>query len=736
MSEIQTRSQTPQIVRYAGQPARSAGGAPAAGGITGRDVWRIMRKRKWLIILPTILFTVLSAVLTLLWLRYAPFWTATAYVAVNPPTSGPLGAQRVFPYSTDIVERLVMSQAQMVTSEAVLRIAINDEGVKKTEWFREDPGSAVTRLDEITRVAPVPNTNLIDISVTLTSQKEAPDIATAIAVAFVRDTVQAALGANQKTISFLDGARTEKQRVLGQVRQQKTVIQAGTETPDLQARGGVATMKLRALQAELLKLDIEKAEAEESLTALRTQGESGELAKSHDVLGRLSLDPRLRMLRQNELTLSVQLDNALRKYGPDHRQVLNIQTNLDSMRKKTKEREDDLTTLYVSAMLDGASSTLGSITAKQLSLREGFNKTAATVKDIERTLAQLAVLDSQEEAMDREIQRIDSRLTELRLESRDQQPVRLRRAAETPEEPSLPKWEIMIPAGVMLGLIVGLGLAFLLEFMDTSIKSAADIRRRMDVAILGMVPHTEDLEEEVEDIRTAFMGGGTSLINEAFRQIRTCMLFSAPVEHRRCVLVTSPLPEDGRTSITMNLAASIARGGRKVMVIDTNFRQPVTSRLFAGDRKDGLCNVLVGQCEWRDVVTEVEANLHVLASGPLPPNPAELLGSEKMREVLAEISNQYDQVLLDGAPCLVVTDSPILSTIVDGVVLVVRAGANTHGILQRTRDMLGRIGARVLGVVLNGVRVTTGGYLRKNYDTFYEYQDQGQLPAESPVEES
>ncbi|KKK63358.1 hypothetical protein LCGC14_2995100, partial [marine sediment metagenome] len=121
--------------------------------------------------------------------------------------------------------------------------------------------------------------------------------------------------------------------------------------------------------------------------------------------------------------------------------------------------------------------------------------------------------------------------------------------------------------------------------------------------------------------------------------------------------------------------------------------------------------------------------LHVLAAGILPSNPGSLIGSQEMRVHLDEMMEQYDQVLMDGAPCLVVTDSAILSTLVDGVILTVRAGVNTHGIVQRTRDMLMRVGGHIVGTVLNGVRVTAGGYLRKSYETFYEYHGQAQLPS-------
>ena len=244
-------------------------------------------------------------------------------------------------------------------------------------------------------------------------------------------------------------------------------------------------------------------------------------------------------------------------------------------------------------------------------------------------------------------------------------------------EPSFPRWEIMVAIGVALGLLVGLGLAFTLEMVDTSIKGPADITRRVDLPLLGMVPHQDDLEENIKDLRMAFSTHPNSLVSEAFRQIRTCLQFSGPASQRRTLLVTSPQPEDGRTTVSLNLAASAARNGRKVLVVDANFRQPMIRALFPAAPEGGLSTALVGQANWRDMILDIEPNFSIMASGPLPPNPGELLGSEQMSGMVSEMVAEYDQIIFDSAPCLLLTDAAALSTLVDGVLLVVRAGANT-----------------------------------------------------------
>jgi len=165
-----------------------------------------------------------------------------------------------------------------------------------------------------------------------------------------------------------------------------------------------------------------------------------------------------------------------------------------------------------------------------------------------------------------------------------------------------------------------------------------------------------------------------------------------------------------------------------VLVVDANFRRPAIAEMFPQAKEAGLSSVLVGQAAWRDVVSTTDVpNLSVMAAGPLPPNPSELLGSDIMGKIVSEMTAEFDQVIFDGSPLMVVSDAGVLGTKVDGVILVVRAGVSSTGIIRQAAERLNRVGTRVFGVILQGVRTTAGGYMRKNYETFYEYH-QKSLP--------
>lgn len=731
MTTLQTREQTPQIVRHLGPVARRAGFGPqAAGGITGREIWHIIRRRKWMIILPMLFFTAVSIVGTALWRQYAPTYTADAYLQVRPGQAD-VFSRRLDPRA-DVVERHVLAQARMVSSQVVLEAALATPEVMELTWFKENKADAIEELRDILTVMPVTNTDLIRVSIDGKDSEEAAEMATAVAVAHVADVRKTVGIADESTIGLLRQQLTAKRNQLNQNRNAQRRTRRDASPSDLAAQGGTLRARLEAYGRQLTQAGLAVTQAAGINEALKKQQESGELISSPEVTAAVEADPQLRGLQQYYQRLLVALRAKEDQYGPLHREVKRLKVQVATVKGQIDERIIQVQDYQVKALVERNQITLDSFIAQKLQIKEEYDKVEARVQDIETILIELQQLQTDQDQIKDEIERIDRRLTDLSLARANRMPVSVRRRAEAPEEPSFPQWGIMIPLGVSLGLLIGLGLAFLLEFVDTSIKSPADIVRRTDLAVLGTVPHTSDLEEEVEDIRKAFMDNPDSLVGEAFRHIRTCLQFSGPAEHRRSILITSPLPDDGRTTVTMNLGASVARSGRRVLIIDTNFRQPVVSRLFVDDgaMAAGLSNVLVGQAQRSEVVQETEPNLFVMASGPMPPNPAELLGSEPMRQLLAGALEDYDQVLLDGAPCLVVTDPAILSTIVDGVVLVVRAHADTFGMVQRAGQSLRRVGARILGTVVNGVRVTAGGYLREHYDRFYEYQEQIELPAE------
>jgi capsular exopolysaccharide synthesis family protein len=242
--------------------------------------------------------------------------------------------------------------------------------------------------------------------------------------------------------------------------------------------------------------------------------------------------------------------------------------------------------------------------------------------------------------------------------------------------------------------------------------------------VLGTIPTVDDDEVEIERVETASIDAPHSITAEAFRNLRANLFFSAPAEQQGVVLVTSPSGGNGKTVVASNLAISIALSGRRVLLIDANFRRPGLARVFPNVRPEGLSNILIGQNRLADLAVSTNVpGLDVLGSGPTPPNPAELLGSSYLRDVIVDARSQYDQVIIDGPPVLLVSDAMVLAGAVDGVLMVCQYRSTSRGAFQRTQSQLEAMNARVFGAVLNMVETRAGGYFRKIYREFYEYQE-------------
>ncbi len=728
MTMVPTRDQRP---RLAGPVGKQSAGGEGGGGLTPQDILRIVRKRLLMILLTVTIVMVVTVVGTLIWRQYYPFYRAEALLRVEAPRETAL--DRAFIPSKEAVERSRRSMARLVRSRDVLEAAVSGSSeLQDTSWFKRNEDNIIVALERAIKVSVVPEENFIKLSMTGTNKKELATIVNAVSIAFVeRERTHARRGYREQIVSLEE----QKAAIDDEIAALESGIASarGAGGMDaMQERRSEVTIKMELLLRKISVTRDVRVTAEAALAAWQQREETR--SDDPNILRALDVDPILRQLQSQLTQYKALLANARRKFGPKHRQVLDYESLIKSVEQEIAERTQTVIATESKSIGQLLDMQAVAATTLHVSLLEESRSLKSEAKDIERRLGQIGEARRKQVRADGRLRRVELKLQDLKALGGTNKPgdttgpVEVRQRAFEPDVISSPRWVVTVPTGILLGLLLGFGLAFLVELADTSVKSPSDISRRLDIPLLGMVPHGDDLEEEIADFRRVVLEAPHSLAAEAFRQIRTNLLFSGPAEQRRSLLVTSPAPEDGRTSVVMNLAAAVAMAGRRVLVVDANFRQPAIGAMFPDIAEAGLSSALVGQANWKDVVSSTGMpNFDVMAAGPLPPNPAELLGSESMRTILAEMSAEYDQVIFDGSPVMVVTDACVLSTQVDGVILVVRAGHNSIGIVRKAVGQLRRIGAHVLGAVLQGVRTTAGGYLRKNYEAFYEYH-QGSLP--------
>lgn len=287
----------------------------------------------------------------------------------------------------------------------------------------------------------------------------------------------------------------------------------------------------------------------------------------------------------------------------------------------------------------------------------------------------------------------------------------------------------------MLSLVAGIGLAFLLHFLDDTIKSVDDIDRYIHLPALALIPASRGDKGRLKGMAVAgapsdstalaMVNDVRSPIAESYRHLRTSLLLSSAGQPPKTILVTSSQPSEGKTTTAINTAFMLAQTGAEVLIIDCDLRRPRLHAQFEVSNAKGLTTLLSGE---RDIESSLQlyqkgANLKVLTSGPVPPNPAELLGSEEMRKLLAKLSERFAHIIIDSPPAISFTDASILSTMVDGVVLVVHGSRSSRAVVRRAKQQLLDVGANIFGIVLNNVRLESQDYYYSGYYSNYYSTD-------------
>lgn len=298
--------------------------------------------------------------------------------------------------------------------------------------------------------------------------------------------------------------------------------------------------------------------------------------------------------------------------------------------------------------------------------------------------------------------------------------IRLLDAATAPKTPVSPRIKISLALGLFFGLLLGVGLALVVDMVDNTVKSQADVEQSSALVTLGLIPRIPGTAGQPRGSKRASNPPEFELIThkdsksavaESCRSIRTNLLFAATDRSLHTMVVTSPGPSEGKTTTAINLAIAMAQAGSRVLLIDTDMRRPRVHRVFGVPGAKGVSSLLLGDEKAEDVIKTTEVpDLYLLPCGPVPPNPAELCQSERFKQMLAGLSERYDRIVLDSPPVLVVTDAAVLSTVVDGTLLVARTNKTTRPALREAARHLADVGANLFGCVLNDMDLEQRGY--------------------------
>jgi len=563
-------------------------------------------------------------------------------------------------------------------------------------------------------------TRLIDIKYTHIYPDVASKVVNAIAETYAFANLEKRTEANSTTGDFLQKRIAELQQQIRTAEERLVNYAKNNQIISLDPNQNTVVERLAGLNQQLLQAENERKTAEAAYNAAKAPEAANALADdSSKQTG--ELEAKLIELRQKRALLLVEATEEAPEVKEVDQQITELDRQLKDMRsRKSATLMTNLNTRYQQAL------------AREQSLRKAFEQQRAQTLSQNEAAINYRIIQQ-------EIETNKSLLNGLLQGAKENDVVLAGKPnnisivdyALTPDSPVGPNRTRTVIVAFFLSIGLGLGVALFLEYLDDTVHSTQEVERTLHLPALAVIPSVNGATRRrvlpgTSALQKHTNGNGTSnaelLMNvdgrsplaEAYRHLRTSVLLSTAGRAPKSLLVTSSLPGEGKTTTAVNTAISLAQTGASVVIIDADMRRPRLQSIFDMRGNQGLSSILSSDVSEQEmlamVTTDETSGLGVLTSGPIPPNPAELLGSEQMRRLLAALQTKYAHVVIDSPPVSSFTDGVLISTMVDGVLLVVHGGRSSRHIVRRSKQLLNDVGAKIFGVVLNNVNLQSHDY--------------------------
>jgi capsular exopolysaccharide synthesis family protein len=723
----------------------SAAGGAASSAMSAGDVWRVLRGNLWLIFAFIFAFAVAGYCVNDYLARYHSRYTAHGFVSIQEPTAfNPQTHEMVNLGQFQGLPIEQRTQSMLIKNEALFTRVLQNPGsaIRQTGWYRSfqvpvkdatgtiatvfDSVAAKQSLEDSFLAVPVDGTNLIDISMTYSNNKDARDIVAAIVDDHLSDQEDLLRTRELANGQVLNDARVREANLIKDLQDK---LHERASMLNMDGIGSPDTIKFNPRDAELSSLINQKLIADANLRAINTKLKSATDAINsgqdpEGVAAMANQDPDVRVWKERVDEIDADIKSKFMEL-PDNPDIKRLQAIEDEDRAKMEEARSIALQTARTGLLNGLRSDAQALQTQL----DGTNKEIETIQDQDNALStarseyttyydKLVAAQADLAQTNKEIE-VNAAETQQTANG-----VQWENKPIIPDSPSFPKLGYSMAISIILGLALSVGIAFLREMMDTSVRSPRDISRIGSLTLLGMIPHEDDDPQSAGvPLPTVIYQAPTSIMAEGFRQVRTRLQHAASLDTTRSIMVTSSSPGDGKSLVASNLAAGLALNGRRILLVDSNFRKPSLDKSFAVENNVGFSDVLGSLDRFDSAVHKTQVpNLDLMPTGPRPSNPTELLESQMLLDFIERALEEYDHIIFDTGPMLLVSETAALAPRVDGVITVVRARSNSRGLLQRMRDNLRALKAEHLGVVLNAVRSQGGGYYGRNIKTYYEYQ--------------
>ena len=714
-----------------------------------RDYWKVVRKRRWTVLAFFLIVVITTGVATY---SMKPVYRATTTIKINKENPQIVDFKEIFSVNTTDLD-YYQTEYKILESRSLARKVIGTLKLSEDPEFLpepptafqqwksdliasisglfpsspkgvapgEDQNSAESKKDTSLinsflgrlKIEPIRNSRLVKIHFESKYPQLCAKVTNALAESYIRMNLDARVNTSEQAKEWLD--------------KQLDLLKAKVERAD------------EALQTFGSKHDIVSLEDKENVTMQRltelnealTRAEADRMAKEgiykqvrekqSDSLPTTLESKMLQDLKQTYVQLESHYIKLSETYKPEYPEMLRLKSQMEVIRRRIDTE--------VSKVIEGLRNEYESLLRREALLRQAFDEQKKKAMEMKQKAIQYNILkreaDTNKELHKGLLQRmkevgVSAGITASNVNIVDQ--------AEVPIGSYKPNKRMNLILAAVVGLFLGVGLAFFFEYLDNTVKTPQDLEQFIRLPSFGMVPEISyERRKRLESgnhspVELITYSHPKSMLSEAYRNIRTSILLSFSEKPPKRIVITSPNPSEGKTTTAINTAIALAQTNAKVVIIDCDMRNPRVHKVFEEENEMGLSNFLSGNAPLDAVMLKSEIpNFYYIQAGPIPPNPSELLGSNLFKEMLNTLGQTFDHIIIDSPPILGFADSVILSKCVDGVVLVVLAGKTPKETLSHAKELLHQVNAKVLGVVINRVDIQRSdyGYYYYRYQYYY-----------------
>ena len=651
-------------------------------------------------------------------------------------------------------QEYLQTQIQLIKSRGTARRVVEDLELERNPKFYKPVDNSSTEPpshDELLnslgdqvaagiRVEPVEETALVRVSYVGTDPALTQTIANGIGDSFIDANIERKSERVREATRFL---RTEIEKLQQEIDAGERQVQTSGASRDIFSDDGdnLVLTRLESLNRSYLDAQSKRIAAESNYQSVRSSA-AGSVAE-------VASDPVISGLRGDLNRLEREYEQKRASFKPAHPEMERLANQIEGARKSLS----DVTQQRLAGIREEARKEYEDALTRERQIEQELEqqKSRALALNIDAVdyLAQRTNLSSKKQLLHELTQRLNETEVSARLEGADSSNIHLIETATQPGTPHNAGLRTKMKRSIPLGLVMGIGAIFFLEYMDRSVKSPEELEKLTQLPVLGVIPAARGkTEKELYGYGNHYARSGASApvepaapsdeelsmdivahthprspITESYRALRTSLLLSSAGK-LQSILVTSSVPREGKSTTAANLAIVLAQMGKRVVVVDADLRKPRIRQIFGGSGRKGLVEYLANQAEETEIIESSSVpQLSFIASGPIPPNPAELLSSPRMTTLLENLRGRFDYVIVDSPPVLAVADAIIIGNQVDGLVLCAHGGRTPREVIQRASARLRQAGSHTLGSVLNNLEER---HRRDRYSShYYEYYGGG-----------